>query len=120
MVSPFSYRPLLPSSQASLLLLHKRSSGELPTPYYLYYMTRNRLHFARRHFDGGSDAVLEEFTQSFLRPWRDRVQRLAPDWVVTFDQLVAQAVDDARSGVTGRREAVDTIEAPRPAAASTA
>jgi GT2 family glycosyltransferase len=104
----------------ALLRHHKRSSGALPTPYYVYYMTRNRLHFARRHFNGDVDVVLEDFRRSFLDPWRERVLRHAPGWVDQFDLLVAEAVSDARAGTTGRSTTVDTIAPPLAAVASTA
>lgn len=104
----------------ALLHHHKRSSGVLPTPYYLYYMTRNRLLFGHRHFAADLDLALEDFRRTFLDPWRERVQRNAPDWVASFDTLVERAVADARAGATGRADIVDTIEAPRATAASSA
>lgn len=104
----------------ALLHHHKRSSGVLPTPYYLYYMTRNRLLFGRRHFDADLDLTLEDFRRTFLDPWREKVQRNAPGWLPSFDTLVERAVADARAGVTGRADVVDTIDVPQATAASSA
>ena len=83
------------------MIHHKRSSGALPTRYYLYYMTRNRLHFGREQFGAEADRVLPVWRQAFLDPWRARVEGAAPHWVATFDDIVARAVRDARNGVYG-------------------
>lgn len=83
---------------------HKRSSGSLPTRHYLYYMTRNRLHFGREHFGADVDRVLPVWRQAFLDPWRVRVERSAPHWVETFDAIVAHAVRDALHKVHGPTE----------------
>jgi hypothetical protein len=99
------------------LVHRKRSSGALPTPYYVYYITRNRLRFAQEWYGTGRsgpqhDAVLADWRAAFLDPWRDRVAERAPHWLATYDHLVATAVHDAQEGVTGRRP--DIEEVPRP------
>jgi GT2 family glycosyltransferase len=94
----------------------KRSSGLLLTPYYLYYMTRNRLLFAGRHFGSGSVETLADLERTFLGPWRAKVEEHAPDWLPQFDALVSWAVADARAGMTGRQPRVDDV--PEPVAAS--
>lgn len=95
---------------------HKRSSGAVPTPYYLYYMTRNRMHFAQRNFGGEIDAVLADLREVFLDPWRRKVEQNAPGWTATFDEIVDLAVRDARAGVLGRRREVEQF--PRASAGS--
>lgn len=80
---------------------HKRSSGTLPTRYYLYYMTRNRIHFGRAHFGASPDQVLSVWRPAFLDPWRARVERIAPAWVQTFDAIVEHAIRDGRGDVYG-------------------
>jgi GT2 family glycosyltransferase len=79
---------------------HKRSSGDLPTPAYTYYMRRNKQLFARRM---GLDeaAAVEEFRPVWIDPWRRNVATRAPHWSATFDALVAKAAADAAAGVTG-------------------
>jgi GT2 family glycosyltransferase len=93
------------------LLHHKRSSGLLPRPTYLYYMTRNRLLFGQEHFGADLDDVLAHFRTQFLTPWRGRVQEHDAGWVDTFDLLVDLAVQDARDGVTGHQPALDGVPA---------
>ena len=79
---------------------HKRSSGDLPTPAYTYYMRRNKQLFARRM---GIDeaAAVEEFRRVWVDPWRRNVANRAPHWSATFDALIAKAEADAAAGVTG-------------------
>ena len=79
---------------------HKRSSGDLPTPAYTYYMRRNKQLFARRM---GVDeaAAVEQFRQVWVDPWRRNVADRAPHWSATFDALIARAEADAAAGVTG-------------------
>lgn len=102
--------------RASLLHLVRSRPG-LPTPYYLYYMTRNRLHFAQRYFDADLDLALAIWTEDFLGRWRARVEQEAPGWLDTFDALVELAVADARGGIFGRVPAVEKFPNP-PAAGS--
>ena len=99
------------------LVHHKRSSGELPTPYFLYYYCRNRLRFAQRYFGASVDRVVPDLEQVFVGPWRERVGRHAPDWLPSFEQLVARAVADARDGRAGHVPEIDDWPAPLPAAA---
>ena len=80
---------------------HRRSIPGLPTPTYMYYMTRNRLYFAQRYFDASPDAVLPSWEQNVLRSWRRRVEHEQPDFLPVFDALVERAVADARAGVLG-------------------
>ena len=79
---------------------HKRSSGDLPTPAYTYYMRRNKQLFARRM---GLDehAAVEEFRTVWIDPWRRNVSNRAPHWRPTFDALIDRAAADAAAGVTG-------------------
>ncbi|WP_188778884.1 glycosyltransferase family 2 protein [Marmoricola endophyticus] len=87
-------------------MLHlKRSGSAVPTAYYVYYMTRNRLLFAERVLGIDRDEVfgpvLETFERDLLVPWRARVAAHAPHWLETFEELVRRALRDARAGVTG-------------------
>jgi GT2 family glycosyltransferase len=91
---------------------HQRSSGMVPTPYYLYYMTRNRMRFASKQFGASEPAVLPYFRETFLDPWRAKVERFAPAWLVTFDELVQAALADARAGVTGWSPMPDAVPKP--------
>lgn len=92
--------------QGVVLSHFKRSSGDLPTAHYLYYMTRNRIHFADTYFGskGSSGAALADFTGVFLGPWRQRVATRAPHWLKTFDAIVTTAIADADDGKLGRAE----------------
>jgi GT2 family glycosyltransferase len=91
---------------------HVRSRGLLPSPYYLYYMTRNRIRFADMHFGMGAEDVLPSFREAFLDPWRAKVQRIEPEYLPTFDELVARAVADACAGVTGRVPDLESVPYP--------
>lgn len=91
---------------------HKRSSFRLPTRHYLYYMTRNRLHFARDHFAADPDEALPHWQGTFLDGWRTEVGRHAPSWLPTFDALVECAVTDAREGRYGPREDLEAFPDP--------
>ena len=93
---------------ASRLTHFKRSTGELPAPYYVYYLIRNRLLFADRFTDATPDAVLADL-QGFITAWRGRVDQNAPDWREVYDQLVEWAVEDGRAGRTGRRLDIDRV-----------
>jgi GT2 family glycosyltransferase len=79
---------------------HKRSSGDLPTPAYTYYMRRNKQLFARRM---GIDetAAVDQFRRVWIDPWRRNVANRAPHWSATFDALIERATADAAAGVTG-------------------
>ena len=82
----------------------KRSSGWLPTPYYLYYMTRGRYLFARDCLGVDPERALDSLRRNFLLPWRAKVEERAPSASVTFDRLVDRAITDARAGMSGRTE----------------
>ena len=90
---------------------HKRSSGLLPTPAYVYYMRRNKVLFARRL---GLDTaeVLAEFRRVWEDPWRANVARRAPGWLPTFDALVALAAADADADRTGPQDLSPYASAP--------
>ncbi|MFN8075526.1 MAG: glycosyltransferase family 2 protein [Kineosporiaceae bacterium] len=85
---------------------HKRSSGDLPTVAYVYYMRRNKELFARAM---GLDTarVVAQFEKVWVDPWRANITRRAPGWVETFDALIAQAAADAAAGRGGRRDDLD-------------
>jgi GT2 family glycosyltransferase len=81
---------------------HKRSSGQLPTAAYTYYMRRNKELFARRM---GLDvaAAVAGFEADWVRPWRRNVAERAPSWLPVFDELIDLARADGAGGRTGRR-----------------
>ena len=81
----------------------KRSTGALPTAAYMYYYVRNRLIFGSRFTSATTDRMIDDLDY-FLTTWRGRVERGAPDWVASFDELVALALADGRAGTTGRRD----------------
>ncbi|MDF9718001.1 glycosyltransferase family 2 protein [Nocardioides sp. ChNu-153] len=84
----------------------KRSSGSLPQPYYIYYMTRNRYGFARDALGIDPDASVAHLQETFLKAWRKKVEDGAPAWLERFDELVTMAVEDARAGRFGRNDLV--------------
>lgn len=84
----------------------KRSSGTLPKPYYIYYMTRNRFGFARDALGVDPEAALQQMRETFLAAWRKKVEAGAPGWVADFDELVAMAEADARAGRFGRNDVI--------------
>jgi hypothetical protein len=77
----------------------------LPAETLIYYFVRNRLLFGQRFTDVPFDALLGDL-EGFVSSWRRRVQERKPEWLGRFEGLVALAVEDARNGVTGRREGV--------------
>ena len=81
------------------------SSDGLPTEVLLYYFVRNRLLFGQRHTEVPFDEQLADLG-GFIASWRRRVEERNPRWLGRFEELVAMAVEDARAGVTGRREGV--------------
>ncbi len=89
--------------RAALARHHRRSTGEVPSLPYLYYLTRNRGIFATRHL--GDPAALDrayaDLDRRFLGPWRKRVAAAAPELVADFDNVVAMAKNDASQGRTG-------------------
>lgn len=98
----------------------KRSSGDLPTPYFIYYMTRNRYAFARDVLGIDPEHSLRQLDAVFLASWREKVARLAPDWSDHLAEVVAIALADAREGRFGRNDAITTYPAPVPAPAADA
>lgn len=81
----------------------KRSTGNLPAPYYMYYMLRNRVHFSKRHFGSEFEATRADMNE-FVERWRAKVEEHAPEHVGTFDKLVEIAFEDGRNGRLGRRD----------------
>jgi hypothetical protein len=81
------------------------STDGLPSESLLYYFVRNRLLFGRRHTEVPFEALLADL-EGFVTSWRRRVEERDPEWLGRFEQLVAMAVEDARAGVTGRRDGV--------------
>lgn len=83
----------------------RRSTGEVPSLAYLYYLTRNRGIFASRHLDEPSAqaSAYADLDRRFLAPWRTRVAAVAPELLDDFDKVVAMAKNDASHGRTGER-----------------
>jgi GT2 family glycosyltransferase len=77
----------------------------LPAETLIYYFVRNRLLFGRRFTEVPFEALLADL-DGFIASWRRRVQERKPEWLGRFEELVALAVADARSGVTGWRAGV--------------
>lgn len=101
--------------QRTTMVHLKRSSGDLPTPYFLYYMTRNRYAFARDVLGIDPERSLKNLEATFLASWREKVGRFAPAWSENLEELITIAVDDARAGRFGRNDAITTYPAPIPA-----
>ena len=101
------------TDQRARMWHHKRSSGLLPQPYYLYYMTRNRFLFAEDCLGVEGEVALSVLDEQFLHPWRRKVQRAAPHWLETFDEIVTMAKADGRAGHVGRRRHIHDIHPPR-------
>ena len=74
----------------------KRSTGRLPEPYYIYYFVRNRYRFGIEIAASTPEAVSEDVT-AFVDSWRARVDQVKPEWLPTFDRLVAAATADGRA-----------------------
>ncbi|MFH1329590.1 MAG: glycosyltransferase family 2 protein [Actinomycetota bacterium] len=81
------------------------SSDGLPSETLLYYFVRNRLLFGQRHTQVPFEALVADL-DAFLASWRRRVQERRPEWTGRLEELVAMGIEDARAGVTGRREGV--------------
>ncbi len=77
----------------------------LPAETLVYYFVRNRLLFGRRFTEVPFEALLGDL-EGFLGSWRRRVRERKPEALGRFEELVALAVEDARSGVTGPRAGV--------------
>ncbi|MDG4763558.1 glycosyltransferase family 2 protein [Solwaraspora sp. WMMD406] len=82
---------------------HKRSTGKLPSPYYIYYMCRNRVHFSQRFFAASFEEIEAELTP-FIDGWSRRVATHAPHLSGSFDKLVQLALADGQDGRLGRRD----------------
>lgn len=93
---------------------HKRSSGLLPKPYYVYYMVRNRYHFAQGCLGLDGERALEQLGDTFIAGWAARVARAAPEWLPVFEELVALAVSDAHAGRLGPNPDIDRFSVPHP------
>lgn len=87
---------------------YQRSNAYLPAPFYVYYYVRGRILFGKE-FTDLTDDVLEAGLAPFVGGWRAKVAERAPDWLDTYDQLVAWAFEDGRAGTTGSRVDVDAI-----------
>ncbi|MFY1635786.1 glycosyltransferase family 2 protein [Solwaraspora sp. WMMB335] len=82
---------------------YKRSTGKLPTPYYIYYMCRNRVHFSQRFFSAAFDEIEAELSP-FIEGWGRRIAIHAPHLTGSFEKLVQIALADGRDGRLGRRD----------------
>jgi hypothetical protein len=90
--------------------LHLKRSGVLvPAPYAVYYLTRNRFFFARDCLGLDPERALDHLDATLVATWRRRISGAAPAWLPTFEELVAQAKQDARAGRDGRREDVERV-----------
>jgi GT2 family glycosyltransferase len=98
--------------QQARMLHHQRSTGAMPSPYHLYYMTRNRYLFVERALGGDGEAALAQLRGKWLRNWRRKVEQQAPEWLPEFDALVERAAADARAGRDGRNDAVSHVPWP--------
>lgn len=90
----------------------QRSTGDLPSPYHLYYMTRNRYLFAERALGLSGEDALAQLSGKWLKNWRRKVRRTAPGWLDEFDALVERAAADARAGRDGRNDEVSHVPWP--------
>lgn len=86
----------------------QRSDGPARTPYYIYYMTRNWLHFARRWSGVGVDEALPS-VRAWLSRLRDQAAKSVPAWVPVFDDLVERAIADARADMWGPRPDIAAV-----------
>jgi GT2 family glycosyltransferase len=92
--------------EPTALAVHRFASSDgLPTEVLLYYFVRNRLLFGLRHTEVPFETMLADL-ERFIASWRRRVEERNPPWLGRFEELVVMAVEDARAGVTGRREGV--------------
>ncbi len=98
--------------QRARMLHHQRSTGMMPSPYHLYYMTRNRYLFTERALGLDGEAALEQLRGKWLKNWRRKVSQHAPDWLAEFDSLVERAAQDARAGRDGRNDEVSHVPWP--------
>jgi GT2 family glycosyltransferase len=87
----------------------KRSGIEVPQPYAVYYLTRNRYFFARDVLGIDPEQALAHQDDTLVRNWRARVLEHAPHWRATFEELVSAGKADARAGRDGRRPDVEAV-----------
>lgn len=81
---------------------HKRSHGvKVPSLYYLYYFLRGAFIYARRR-NGDCGKVKLRLQRNFVGPWREKIGRIAPEFVGIFDRIVAAAIDAGERGEVGR------------------
>lgn len=92
----------------SKMIHHKRSTGILPAPYYVYYYVRNRLLFGARHCHGGPE-IIEHEVRRWAHGWREKVAKRDPRWLPTFEWLVEQGIEDGHRGITGCREDIKDV-----------
>lgn len=83
---------------------YKRSSGDLPADYFLYYLSRARLGFGTAVLGLDPDLVWADHVRAFVDPWRARVAARAPGRLGWFDALVTAAREDFDRGLTGPRD----------------
>lgn len=85
-------------------LHYRRSTGSVPSRAYVYYMTRNRAVFARRHLTetGAVERAYADLDATFLNPWRDRIGERIPPLTEVFDLVVKIAKEHGERGRTGR------------------
>ena len=81
----------------------KRSTGELPQGYYIYYFIRNRYRFGIEVAGATPDAVSQDLDH-FVSSWHDRVRGAAPGWLATYDRLVDEATRDGMALRRGFRD----------------
>ncbi len=98
--------------QEARMVHHQRSTGLMPSPYHLYYMTRNRYLFTERALGLDGETALLQLQGKWLRNWRRKVSQHAPDWLDEFDSLVERAAQDARAGRDGRNDEVSHVPWP--------
>lgn len=91
---------------------YKRSFGQVPAPYYIYYYIRGRLLFAHRHGEVPLEDV-EADLDPFILGWRDRVAANAPSWLEEYDALVDRALADGWALRGGRADEIHEMSAPR-------
>ena len=87
------------------LIHHTPRTVGMPGETFLYYFIRNRLLFGRRHTEFRFEDLVADVTP-FVQGWRRRVIELDPDWADRFEELIGWAIEDARTGRTGRRDDV--------------
>jgi hypothetical protein len=85
---------------------YKRSEGELPATYYVYYFVRNRYIFGME-IAGATSKEVRADLEHWVEAWRSKVERHDPGWVSIYDRLVTEAT---RDGIQGRRGYRDLAE----------